>query len=543
MRLSNVKTRTETGFIHVLHHLNVLTPFGKTQLKEIEPFFPGQEHLLEEAFEKVELLFNLIQEKPKKTDLFLEVLMDMKDVRLTLERSKSHTLSMVELFEIKSILLKMRRLTEIMEGELLSPEFFLLDSNEILDRLDPRKDRLDTFYLYDEFSSALGENRKQKRELELQIRKIQKEMKRAVEGKYGISMTPKFDYVVSKANKALLEKAQEIPELVLSDQDYMSTTFTLKGSPEIDEVKREMDHLNEKIEEEELRVREQLSKDVAAYAETLSINCEKIGSLDFILAKALYAQRHACVRPKIIQEHKIEIEGGRHLVVEEMLVTKGKSYCPVSLSLEDGVTSITGANMGGKSVSLKLTGLVAILAQYGLFVPCQTASVGLSAYVHLLIGDSQSIERGLSSFGGEMEELKEILDNSKDRSLLLIDEIASGTNPVEGLALTRSLVEYLKKKPYISLITTHFDRVGTEEGVKNMQVVGLAHADFHLLERELRYANRKERINIIGKYMDYQLRPAENHAEIPKDALNIAKILGVYEEIIDRAKALLEHHH
>lgn len=543
MRLSNVKTRTETGFIHVLHHLNVLTPFGKTQMKELKPFFPGQEHLLEDAFEKVEQLLHLIEEKPQKTDLFLEVLMDMKDVRLTLERSKTHTLSMVELFEIKSILLKMRRLTEIMAEEALASEFFLLDSSALLDRLDPRKDRLDTFYLYDEFSPALGADRKQKRELELQIRKIQKEMKRAVEGKYAISMTPKFDYVVSKANKALIEKAQEIPELVLSDQDYMSMTFTLKSSPEIDEVKREMDRLSERIEEEELRVREQLSKDVAACAETLSINCVKIGNLDFILGKALYAQRHACVRPRILQEHKIEIQGGRHLVVEETLTAKGKPYCPVSITLEDGVTSITGANMGGKSVSLKLTGLVAILAQYGLFVPCETAAIGLSSYVHLLIGDSQSIERGLSSFGGEMEELKEILDNSKDRSLLLIDEIASGTNPVEGLALTRSLVEYLKRKPYISLITTHFDRVGTEEGVKNMQVVGLAQADFHLLERELRYANRKERIYIIGKYMDYRLQPAERNAEIPKDALNIAKILGVYEEIIDRAKALLVNNH
>ena len=195
--------------------------------------------------------------------------------------------------------------------------------------------------------------------------------------------------------------------------------------------------------------------------------------------------------------------------------------------------------MGGKTVSLKLVGLVAMLTQYGFFVPCSSARIGLSNYIHILIGDSQSMQRGLSSFGSEMEELKEILDQSRERSLLLIDEIASGTNPFEGLALTKSLVGYLKVRPYISLITTHFDSVTVGEGIKNMQVRGLANADFTKLEREIRYANRRERIEIIQKYMDYRLYHAENDEEIPKDALNIAKMLGIYEEIIENAKGFL----
>jgi dsDNA-specific endonuclease/ATPase MutS2 len=199
--------------------------------------------------------------------------------------------------------------------------------------------------------------------------------------------------------------------------------------------------------------------------------------------------------------------------------------------------------MGGKTVSLKLVGLVAILTQYGFFVPCKTAKVGLSNYIHILIGDSQSVQRGLSSFGSEMEELKEILDNSKDRSLLLIDEIASGTNPVEGLALTKSLVAYLKARPYISLITTHFDSVAVGEDIRNMQVRGLEQADFQKLEKELRYANRRERIEIIQKYMDYRLYQADNGEEIPKDALNIAKMLGIYDEIIENAKRYLKDGH
>ena len=139
-----------------------------------------------------------------------------------------------------------------------------------------------------------------------------------------------------------------------------------------------------------------------------------------------------------------------------------------------------------------------------------------------------------------MEELKEILDHGVDRSIILIDEIASGTNPVEGLALTRSLVDYLIKKPYISLITTHFETVTETEGVVNMQVKGLADADFNLLNREIQYANRRERINIISKYMDYRLCRVEKQGEVPKDALNIAKMLGISSEIIEGAKKYIK---
>lgn len=196
--------------------------------------------------------------------------------------------------------------------------------------------------------------------------------------------------------------------------------------------------------------------------------------------------------------------------------------------------------MGGKTISLKLSGLVPILAQYGYFVPCTRARIGLSNFMQILIGDSQSVERGLSSFGSEMEELKEILDHATDRSLILIDEIASGTNPVEGLALTKSLVEYLMDKPYITLITTHFETVTEEKGVRNMQVRGLADADFDKLDRELRHANRRERIDIISKYMDYRLELVGKDRQIPKDALNIARMLGINAEIIEGAKKYLK---
>lgn len=535
-RLANMKTRQETGLDYVISEIEPGTPFGKKIIKEKQPFFPGQEGELRRELDKIEEMIRLSEEHSRSIDILQETFMEMKDNGFTIERSKSAALSVVEIFEIKSLLLQMKKIRELFEDTGLPAEFVLEDTESLLDVLDPGGDRLNTFYIYDEFSEKLGEKRREKRNIELSIRKENKIKKQEIKEKYGISLNPKFEFTVSKSSDESIKMIHEIEDLEQLEEDYTSVTFTLKKTEKIYGFMKEMERLSQQIEEEEDKVREELSRIIGTYEHTLSENCRRLGELDITLSKALYAKKHRCVKPEILEEHRLIIEEGRHLKVEDVLLSKGKSYCPVSISLEEGVTCITGANMGGKTVSLKLAGLVAILTQYGFFVPADRAQVGLSNYMQILIGDSQSVERGLSSFGSEMEELKEILDNSKERSLLLIDEIASGTNPVEGLALTRSLVDYLKVRNYISLITTHFETVTEDPEVRNMQVCGLAGVDFSLLDREIRYANRKERIDIISKYMDYRLRQVENQSEIPKDALNIAKMLGIGSDIIERAK-------
>ncbi|MBR1993454.1 MAG: hypothetical protein IJ988_03945 [Firmicutes bacterium] len=536
-RLANMKTRKETGLDFVVSAINLQTPFGVKQIKEQEPFLPGEEENLREELKRVQKMMDIAGAAPKDIGLLLETFMVMKDNTFSIERAKSSVLSVVEIFELKSLLLQMLKVRTLADKLDFPKEFVPEDTEALLDVLDPGGDRLNTFYIYDSFSEKLEQLRREKKEKEREIRKQQKVGKELVKQKYGLSLTPKFEMVVSKSDRQSIKMIDEISEMTRTDEDYMSVTFSLTATEEVENLMKVCDQLMTAIEDEELNVREKLSEEISKYEAVLLENCRRIGELDITLSKALYAEKHNCVMPEIADEHILEFEDGRNLQLEEaLLARKGGEYCPVSMALTDGVTCITGANMGGKTISLKLAGMVAILTQYGFFVPCKSARVGLSNYMQILIGDSQSIERGLSSFGSEMEELKEILDNSKDRSLLLIDEIASGTNPVEGLALTRSLVDHIKDQPYITLMTTHFETVTEDKDVKNLQVMGLAGADFDKLDKELRYAKKKDRINIISKYMDYRLRVVDDAAQIPKDALNIAKMLGIDKSIIEKAK-------
>ena len=580
-RLANVKTRRETGLDYVMFSLDLNTPFGKKQLKEVRPYYPGEEAELRDELDRVEQMIAFVKQNQILTDKIQEVFMEVKDATLTIERSGAVTLSTVELFEIKSLLLQMRQLRKLtMEHEIgdyqgahcccaaepsadsaasevrtenmpaaraegeaavdtVPQEYFLADTEDLLDELDPRRDRMNTFYIYNEFSPKLDAYRTKKKEYEQQIRREQKQAREELRKKYGVQLTPKFDIVVAKSHPDF-EMIQSLEELEMTDQDYMSVTLQLKPTEKIYEFVQAAEELNAEIEQEEERVREMLSRKIAEKEAVLLENCEKMGALDLALARAIYAMKHDLTKPEIVEEHVISFEDGRNLQVEDIIREKGKTFCPISLSLADGVTMITGANMGGKTISLKLAGQIPILAQYGFFVPAKHAKIGLSNYMQILIGDSQSVERGLSSFGSEMEELKEILDKGQERSLILIDEIASGTNPTEGTALTKSLVDYLIKKPYISLITTHFESVTERKDIVNMQVRGLADCNFTLLNREIQHANRRDRINIISKYMDYRLYRVDSEAQVPKEALSIAAMLGINKEIIEGAKKYMK---
>ena len=544
-RLANVKTRNQAGFDFVVSSLNILTPFGEAVKKNLQAFFPGEEGLLEEELDRVAFLKKSREKEKTFWDSVEMTFMEMKESSFTIRRAKKDVLTVVEIFELKQLILAMEFLRNALEGyrgqdgERI-PDVFLLDSlAEILMELDPRNEGLKTFYLYDEFSALLTSLREEKRQLELSIRKERKILVKKLKDEKGITLTPRYECIISKSDQPRISEMECTPEICRMDEDYMSVTYELKDTEAINKMIQQMDRIDQALDEEELKVRESLSRAIGEYEKPLLDNCERIGLLDFTYAKAVMAIRRNLVKPEIIKDHLVEIEEGRHIEVESLLEKKGQSYRPVSLYLKQGVTCITGANMGGKTVSLKLAGLVALMAQYGFFVPAKMVKVGLSQHIQMLIGDTQSLERGLSSFGGEMEELREALDLSKPRTLLLIDELASGTNPKEGTALSKALVSYLMKKQYISLFTTHFDSVTEIPGVVNLQVTGLVNADFDKLKRELKYANRKERIQLVAKYMDYRLMVVEGQGDVPKEAIRIAEILGLYDEIISSAKEYL----
>jgi hypothetical protein len=157
--------------------MNVLTPFGSKQIKEQKPFLPGQEKELREALNRIQYMTDIATENPKDVELLQETFMMMKDNTFSIERSEHSVLSVVEIFEIKTLLLQMDKISKLSEKLSFPQEFKCEDTTELLDILDPGKDRLNTFYIYDSFSEKLELLRREKKELDRTLRKTQKGIK------------------------------------------------------------------------------------------------------------------------------------------------------------------------------------------------------------------------------------------------------------------------------------------------------------------------------------------------------------------------------
>jgi dsDNA-specific endonuclease/ATPase MutS2 len=536
------RTKREIGFTDVLSKLRPLTPLGKKRAADIRAFLPGEETSLESEFDNLQRICEMLVSHKTAAARIAEEFGEIKDISYSVTRSAGDILSTVELFEIKALLLRMETLTAICEdiGQCLPACFVPEDVSGLLNALDPDGGRMPVFYIYDVFSERLAELRKQKKEKERLIGAERRRLADETLASSGIALTPRYDTSIARSDETAMRAARNAPYLRAAGEDLFSVRFTLAAGDEELALTAETDALLPEIEAEEESVRKRLTDAVANEAKRILRNCERIGGLDFLMAKASHALENNCVRPVISKSHVLRIEEGRHLPTERALREKGLSYKPVSIELAEGVSCVTGANMGGKTVLMKLAGLVAAMAGHGMFVPCASATLGLSSSVGILIGDEQDAGRGLSSFGSEMDGLNVMLSESGKRALLLIDEIAGATNPLEGRALTKGLIAYLSDKPYITLITTHFDRVSDGSNIVNYQIRGLSGADLGELTAALTDAGSDERLKAIATLMDYRPERVSGERETPKDALRIAEILGIDKGILDLARGFTD---
>ncbi len=204
------------------------------------------------------------------------------------------------------------------------------------------------------------------------------------------------------------------------------------------------------------RILQELSSKVAAIAQHLIWNSENLTEIDAVYAKAIYSHRNQCVYPEINDRGVIEIIRGRHpLIAADRVV-------PVTVKLGETYKFllITGPNTGGKTVTLKLTGLLTAMMMTGIFVPCGESS-RLSVFNDIFcdIGDEQSIEQNLSTFSSHMKNIIDILNRVSEKALVLLDEIGAGTDPEEGAGLALAVIETLLDANCCGIITTHYSKL------------------------------------------------------------------------------------
>jgi len=468
----DVSQQEAIGLTYILNQLTPISPFGEEKKKQMVPFAPHEQEALLQCYDNIEKMLSLMKENKKDVDECCFHLMSLKNIRSVVKKCEVQMLHQVDLFEMKAFLLEFEKVElayrKLQEKTTLE-SIHLEPLDGALELLDPEKKRIVSFVI--ESQKLTGIRRE----------------KRRVEGH-------------------LQQEASTSAQSVLTTKRFQL-------------VKQEG--------EEEERVQQQLTEQLRPYLNLFLSNMDNLGKLDLLIAKANLAFSHQAIRPEVSQGGEVMLENMWNPFVAEALNRNHQALTKVSLTLPKGVTIITGANMGGKSVSVKTATLNVILCQLGLFVFADVAKIPLFDGVHLISEDLQDIGRGLSSFGAEINRFNQIVDELKESFLFIVlDEFAKGTNPVEGTSIVRGVASYLWTSGSICVMTTHYDRV-VSPGYKHYQVVGL-----NVPKAKM----EKPSLASIADAMDYRLIEVDHNQSPPQDALNICELLGVEQEVLDRIR-------
>ncbi len=253
---------------------------------------------------------------------------------------------------------------------------------------------------------------------------------------------------------------------IIHDQSQTGSTVFIEPAAVV-QAENEIRRLEADEKHEIERILSQLSSIVHSNAPDISDNQDTLVMLDVLFAKAAFAFAYDCICPEIKDNLSVRIVKGRHpLIAKEKCVP-----IDVEIGFDFKTLIITGPNTGGKTVSLKTVGLFILLCQTGFFLPASRAEMGIFEDVLCDIGDEQAIEQSLSTFSSHMTNIIYILNNVKTNSMILFDELCTGTDPVEGSALARSILSELNRREVLTFATTHYSELKTfafeTEGMEN----------------------------------------------------------------------------
>jgi DNA mismatch repair protein MutS len=250
-------------------------------------------------------------------------------------------------------------------------------------------------------------------------------------------------------------------------------------TPELKEYEEQILGAEEKILVLETRLYNELTYALSEFIKPIQLNAQLVAQLDVLLNFATLAIKNYYVKPLIDNSTIIDIKGGRHPVIEKNLPL-GEEYITNDVFLDSDtqqIIIITGPNMSGKSALLRQTGLIALMAQMGCFVPAKEAQIGIVDKIFTRVGASDNLTTGESTFMVEMNETASILNNLSPRSLILMDEIGRGTSTYDGISIAWSIAEFLHNHPTSqakTLFATHYHELNeltnTFPRIKNFNV-------------------------------------------------------------------------
>lgn len=490
------------------------TYIGKNHVSELRPLQDkkGIQKMLDETSQGVVLI------QRNSTPPLGEI----ADIKVYLKSLDSYgTLSIKALLEIQNILQMSSNLKNYFEKDYLETSNFSAVEQYFFDLyVNPSivstfaKSIIDEDTIADTASSKLQDIRRKERKIEQDIRsKLNGILHSSTYSKY-----MRENIVTIRNGRFVIPVKEEYRSVVKGFvHDMSSSGSTVFIEPiAIFDLNNELSNLHIEEELEIEKILQNLSRLLYPYTKELENNVQLIGKLDFIFAKAHYSLNLHCTTPEINDEKFIDFKNARHPLIDQTNVV------PISVELGKDFLSliITGPNTGGKTVTLKTIGLLSAMACSGLNIPAdEHSSFYVFDHIFADIGDEQSISESLSTFSSHMSNIVKITQKATSNSLILVDELGSGTDPLEGAHLAISILQYFTEMKCLTVATSHYQELKkyalVTPGFKNASV----EFDIEHLKPTYRLL-----IGIPGK----------------SNAFAISRKLGLDENIIEHASSMID---
>ncbi|MFZ3130683.1 MAG: endonuclease MutS2 [Desulfosporosinus sp.] len=334
---------------------------------------------------------------------------------------------------------------------------------EIVSAIEPQKE------LEDEISRCIAEDGKVAdkaspilADLRRSLNRLQHRIRESLEGTLRNSLYQKMlqdALITQRSDRYVLPIKQEYRTAfpgIVHDQSASGATLFIEPLPVV-QLGNELREVIMKEQREVQRILQMLSAQIEARGDAAAELYEALGKLDLVVAKAHLSEAMNAGAPKLVLGQEVKLVQVRH-----PLIVGGVVPLSVELGIDFDTLVITGPNTGGKTVALKVVGLMAAMTQSGLHIPAESDSwMGVFTQIFADIGDEQSVEQSLSTFSGHMKNIVEIINHSDGRSLILLDELGAGTDPTEGAALAMGILTELHERGCRTVSTTHYGALKT----------------------------------------------------------------------------------
>ncbi|SMO36453.1 DNA mismatch repair protein MutS [Fodinibius sediminis] len=447
--------------------------------------------------------------------------------RICVGRANARDLAKLKtsLAQVPRIKMQFNQLQEPLLDDILNRLKLLVDVQERIEKAivdDPPASVRDGGIFADGFNEELDELRNIARNGKNYITEIKDELSAETGiNSLKIGYNKVYGYYIEVTNT----HTDKVPEHFIRKQTLVNSERYI--TPDLKEVEEKILSSEERSKTLEYELFEDLRLYVAEYAEQVQQIAQALAELDCLQSFSEIAYRNNYCKPAIADDQVIDITKGRHPVVEKTL-PPGDPFIPNDIHLEneeEQILIITGPNMAGKSIILRQTGLIVLLAQIGCFVPAEEAHIGLVDKIFTRVGASDNLAAGESTFLVEMNEAANILNNATRNSLILLDEVGRGTSTFDGLSIAWSLAEYLHNQPSVAaktLFATHYHELNELENMYD-----------HIVNYNVSVKEHDGKVIFLRKLV----RGGADHSY----GIQVADMAGLPSIVIERAKEILQN--